>query len=691
MTQAPTPKTNNLIQESSPYLLQHANNPVEWHAWNEKSIALAKHLNKPILLSIGYSACHWCHVMAHESFEDPKTASLMNDLFINIKVDKEERPDLDKIYQNAHSMLTERAGGWPLTLFLNPVDHMPIFAGTYFPKEAKHGLPAFSQLLRHIHDIWDNRKDDINKQSASLQDVYQRINDSSRAGDNILSNIPIDIARNQIEKQFDSQNGGFSDAPKFPHPSILERSFRHWAQAKTNLQNDPRILHSTLFTLSKMGNGGIFDHLGGGFCRYSTDKQWMVPHFEKMLYDNGPLLALYAQAWCISDDPRYFNTAIETADWVMREMQSAEGGYYAAQDADSEGIEGKFFAWEPGEAKSVIDNADWPLFEKRFGLNRKANFEGMWHLHGYLDEIELSKAFNIDTNDVFTQLRQAKKQLFCHRQQRIAPETDKKILTSWNGLMIHGMAVAGRLLKQPQYIASAKRAAYFIKNNCWQQQRLLASYKDGRAQLNAYLDDYAFLLQGLLELLQCEWDNTLYQWALDLADTLITHYEDTDNGGFYFTSHDHEPLIQRIKSFSDDAIPSGNAIACMSLNRLGYLSGKTHYIESAEKCLQAGWQSINQAPISHCAMINALDETLNPPTLLIIRNHEQNALDYSTLSQHYYQPSTIVFNIPADLDAHEDLQQKPPQAHTCAYPCKGHQCSSRLNSQVEIEEFLRKL
>jgi len=688
MTDTITTKTNSLINESSPYLRQHADNPVEWLAWNKDSLALAKKLNKPILLSIGYSACHWCHVMAHESFEDKKTATLMNQLFINIKVDKEERPDLDKIYQTAHSMLTERPGGWPLTLFLNPIDHMPIFAGTYFPKEAKHGAPSFTQLLTHIDDVWQNRKDDINKQSASLQDVYQRIDESCRAGDNPLNNIPIDIARNQIEKQFDSQMGGFSDAPKFPHPSILERSFRHWAQTKANLQNDPRILHSALFTLYKMGNGGIFDHLGGGFCRYSTDKQWIIPHFEKMLYDNGPLLALYAQAWCISEDPRYFNTAIETADWVIREMQSPEGGYYAAQDADSEGIEGKFFAWEPKEVKSVIDAPDWPLFEKRFGLNRSANFEGMWHLHGYHDEIELSKDFDIEMNAVFTQLQRAKKQLFAHRKQRIAPNTDKKILTSWNGLMIHGMATAGRLLKQPQYIKSAKRAAYFIKDNCWQQQRLLASYKDDRAQLNAYLDDYAFLLQGLIELLQCEWDNTLYQWTLDLADTLIAHYEDTDNGGFYFTSHDHEQLIQRIKSFNDDAIPSGNAIAAMSLNRLGHLSGKDTYIESAEKCLKAGWQSINQTPISHCAMINALNEVLTPPSLLIIRNHKQDPLDYSTLSYHHYLPSTMVFNIPAELSVHQDLQEKRPQERTCAYPCKGYACSPSLNSHAEIEEFL---
>ncbi len=678
--------SNLLANETSPYLLQHANNPVHWQPWNEDSLKLAQQENKPILLSIGYSACHWCHVMAHESFEDQETADIMNKLFINIKVDKEERPDLDKIYQNAHSMLTERAGGWPLTLFLDPNDHMPVFAGTYFPKEARHGLPAFKQLLEHIHDAWLNRQDDIKKQSASLQEIYQRIADASRPIEQPLNNLPIDIARNQIEKQFDSQHGGFSEAPKFPHPSIIERAMRHWAQSKHDGATDPRILHSAIFSLYKMANGGIYDHLGGGFCRYSTDTKWMIPHFEKMLYDNGPLLALYAQCWCLSDDPRFYNTAIETADWVMREMQAADGGYYSALDADTDGVEGKFYVWTQEEAKSVIQQELWPLFEKRFGLDKNDNFEGKWHLHGYTDELELSKHFKLSIKDVFVQLKQAKRQLFELRQQRSHPGRDEKILSAWNGLMIYGMASTGRLLQQPQYIESATRAAVFIKENSWQSNRLLASYKDGRAQFNAYLDDYAFLLQGLLELLQASWDNNLYQWACDIADTLIEQFEDKENGGFFFTSHDHEQLIQRIKSFSDDAIPSGNAIACLSLNRLGYLSGKTRYIKAAENCLKAGWQSINQAPISHCAMINALSEFLSPPTVMIIRSTKDENHNYS---YHRYLPTTMTFNIPADLTIHQDLAQKSALSHTCGYPCQGMECLPVLNSSQDIEDFLQ--
>ena len=340
-----THKQNLLNNESSPYLLQHANNPVHWLAWNADSLALAKASNKPILLSIGYSACHWCHVMAHESFEDQATAEVMNDLFINIKVDKEERPDLDKIYQNAHSLLTERSGGWPLTVFLTPDNHMPIFVGTYFPKTNKHGLPAFTHLLKQISDIWKTRESDVQQQSNSLQNTYQRIYESTKPEDATFNHAVIDIARNQIEQQFDSQHGGFSPAPKFPHPAIIDFALKHWCHTKKQNRPDPRILHSALFTLEKMAEGGIFDHLAGGFCRYSTDELWMIPHFEKMLYDNGPLLSLYSQAWKINASPLFHDTCCETANWVMREMQSADGGYYSAQDADSESVEGKFFVW----------------------------------------------------------------------------------------------------------------------------------------------------------------------------------------------------------------------------------------------------------------------------------------------------------------------------------------------------------
>ncbi|MCW8942728.1 MAG: thioredoxin domain-containing protein, partial [Gammaproteobacteria bacterium] len=506
------PSMNLLHNESSPYLLQHADNPVHWLAWNDTSLSIAKELDKPILLSIGYSACHWCHVMAHESFEDPDTAEVMNTLFVNIKVDKEERPDLDKIYQTAHSLLTERPGGWPLTVFLTPDTHMPIFAGTYFPPEAKHGLPAFNNLLAQISDIWQSRKPDIEQQSNALQSTYQRIYQASRPENTDLNHAVIDIARNQLEKQFDSNNGGFSGAPKFTHPSIIDFALKHWCHTRRSNHADPRILHSAIFSLEKMAEGGIFDHLGGGFCRYSTDELWMIPHFEKMLYDNGPLLSLYSQAWKINAEVIFHDAACETADWVMREMQSSNGGYYSAQDADSEGSEGKFFVWQKQEISRLLNEykknndikpAVIDLFKQRFGLDKSENFEGAWHLHGYVRTTTLADKNGLQPAELNQQFKSIRHYLFNKREKRIHPDTDTKVLCAWNGLMIHGMSIAGRLLDKPEYIASAYRAAHFLKEHCWQDNRLLASYKNGKAKLNAYIDDYAFLIYGLLELLQC--------------------------------------------------------------------------------------------------------------------------------------------------------------------------------------------
>ena len=692
---------NLLYKESSPYLLQHADNPVHWLAWNSSSLALAKERNKPILLSIGYSACHWCHVMAHESFEDPQTAEVMNDLFINIKVDKEERPDLDKIYQNAHSLLTERPGGWPLTLFLTPDTHMPIFAGTYFPREQKHGLPAFKNLLQHINEIWQSRKSDISQQSASLHTTYQHIYESSQPADTDFNRIAIDIARNQIEKQFDAVNGGFSGAPKFPHPSIIEFALKHWSHSKKSNQADPRILHCAIYSLEKMADGGIFDHLSGGFCRYSTDELWMIPHFEKMLYDNGPLLSLYSQAWKINSAPSFFNTVCETADWVIREMQSADGGYYSAQDADSEGSEGKFFVWTEDEITSLLMNAgrdtdvsaeSIELYKTRFGLNLDANFEGSWHLHGYVQESTLAKKQLIDETTLHKQFNLIRQYLFKHREKRIHPETDTKVLTAWNGLMIHGMSVAGRLLNKPEYTQSAIQAANFLKNHCWKDQQLFANYKNGQATLGAYLDDYAFLIYGLLELLQSQWDNELYIWTLELADKLLIDFEDSNYGGFFFTSHHHETLIQRLKNFSDDAIPAGNAIATLTLNRLGYLSGRQQYIDAAERCLRSSWSAINHAPISHCAQLNALNEYLSPPDILIIRSHsgtETEGENWALLTQQYYLPFTLVYNIPAEQKPHSSLIEKTAGNTNRAYLCSGMQCQNPIENPDELQKYLR--
>ena len=680
---------NRLSDQTSPYLLQHADNPVHWYPWSDEALQLAREQNKPILLSIGYSACHWCHVMAHESFEDTETAEVMNRLFINIKVDREERPDLDKIYQSAHSMLTNRPGGWPLTVFLTPDDHMPIFAGTYFPKTPRHGLPAFTQLLENIAHAFDTRKEDIQQQSASLRDVFDRLASQHSKPAEHLSSMPLDIARNQIEQQFDSRYGGYSQAPKFPHPAIIDRAMKHWGRTSETGNPDSRILHTALFSLERMGSGGLFDHLGGGFCRYSTDEQWMIPHFEKMLYDNGPLLWLNAQAWCISNNRDYRDAAEETANWVLREMQSMHGGYYSALDADSEGEEGKFYIWTPESIRSELNEAEFELLARRFGLDKPANFEGNWHLHAYVSYDDLAQQTGQGTDSVRATIKNARNQLFKKRQQRIHPGLDDKILTSWNGLMIRGMAAAGRLLDKPEYIDSASKAAMFIHDNLWDGRRLLATIKDGHAHLNAYLDDYAFMISGLLELLQARWDTRLLSWTQQLADTLLDQFEDTDNGGFYFTSHDHEALIQRTRTYSDDAIPSGNGIAAHALQLLGYLLAEPRYLDAAERCLRAAWHSINQTAISHCSLLEALDTHINPPQMVIVRGTDAEQALWKSDLQGQYLPFTHIYWIPeAVSDLPPALAEKTADTSIVAYICEGLQCDPPLHSRNDWSAFI---
>ena len=681
---------NELSKETSPYLLQHADNPVHWLPWGENALARAKQENKPVLLSIGYSACHWCHVMAHESFEDLSTAQLMNELFINIKVDREERPDLDKIYQAAHSMLTNRPGGWPLTLFLTPDNQMPIFAGTYFPNQPRHGLPSFQQLLRNINEIYQTRQEDIAIQVSSIGEAYAQMARQDKQAVDELNSLPLDIARNQIEQQFDRQYGGFSGAPKFPHPTIIDRALRHWAMTSSNHQQDKTILHTAIFTLERMASGGLFDHLGGGFFRYSTDEKWMIPHFEKMLYDNGPLLWLNAQAWCISHNNRHLDAATETADWVIREMQAPDGGYYSAQDADSEGVEGKFYVWNNEQVENTLDE-DRKMLCKHFGLDRPANFEGHWHLYVHLNYRELASEFNKTESSIREELRDDRLRLFKERNNRIHPGLDDKILTSWNGLMIEGMAKAGRLLQRDDYIDSAIRAAIFIKNQMWSEGRLKATSRNGKSHLNAYLDDYAFLLGGLLELLQTRWDNELLIWAEDIANVLLDQFEEKGTGGFFFTSHDHEKLIQRSKLYNDDATPSGNGIAASALMQLGYLTANTHYLDAAERCLKAAWHSLSQSAISHCSLLNALDTYINPGHIILLRGDENALQPWQQLTRGRYMPRAMIFTIPASIDLPVSLADKKATENPCAYLCKGTQCSAPVTAIDEFATLINEL
>ncbi len=672
--------TNHLSRETSPYLLQHAANPVGWYPWGPEALEKARAEDKPILLSIGYSACHWCHVMAHESFEDAETAAVMNRLFVNIKVDREERPDLDKIYQTAHALLSQRTGGWPLTMFLTPDRQIPFFGGTYFPDRPRHGLPAFTDLCERVVAFYREHRDEIDRQNASLVDFMSGMNRTAAFEGGTLTAVPLDVARQQLEKQFDAQHGGFGRAPKFPHPTSLERLLRHWALTADRGKPDERALHMALFTLERMALGGMYDQIGGGFCRYSVDDQWMIPHFEKMLYDNGPLLALYAEAFAATGNPFHRRIAAETAGWALREMQSPEGGFYSSLDADSEGEEGRFYVWTRDEVRSLLDADEFTVVELRYGLDRAPNFEGRWHPHAYAGVETIARQLNNSQDAVLATLTSANAKLYAARARRLWPGRDSKVLVSWNALMIKGLAQAARHLGEARCAQAADRALAFIRERMWSDGRLLATYKDGRAHLNAYLDDYVFLADAILELLQVRWRSADLTFALDLLQVVRDRFGDPD-GGFFFTADDHERLIQRPKPLTDDALPAGNAVAAKVCARLGHLLGDTALIDAAERTLQAAWQPLQQEPYGHTGLLLALEEYLNPPQTIVIRGDQSQAAPWLAAAAKPYAPRRMTFLIPDDAaDLPGLLAERTAGGGTVAYVCSGMSCQAPVRT-----------
>ena len=673
---------NRLATATSPYLQQHAHNPVDWWPWCAEALERARREDKPILLSVGYSACHWCHVMAHESFEDIETARLMNELFINIKVDREERPDLDKIYQNAHYILSQRNGGWPLTIFLNADDQTPFFSGTYFPPEPRHGLPGFKELLTHVSRAYHEQRDAIGEQNRSLKAALAQLAESGEAYKNKLDSRPITEGKKALVQQFDKQHGGFGNAPKFPHPDNL-------ALLMENGTRDKQALYCACLTLEKMALGGINDQLGGGFCRYSVDSYWMIPHFEKMLYDNGPLLSLYVDAWQLTDDPLFKSACISTAQWVTREMQSEQGGYYSSLDADSEGVEGKYYAWHRDEVQQALSEEEYEVFAQRYGLNDKPNFEGKWHLHTSASITDIAEKLDLDARHVQQVLEQAQHKLMAVRGNRAPPARDDKILTSWNALMIYGMVHAGRILNRPDWIDSAARALAFIRGELWLNGRLLAVHKDGVSHLDAYLDDHVLLIKALLEMLKTRWDTSYLNWAVDIAELLINHFEDNAAGGFFFTSDDHEQLIQRPKTFTDDAMPSGNGVAAQVFGELARLSGDMHFHDTAEKTLRAAWNGIRRAPHAHASLLLALGDQLDPPETLIIRARQEELPEWREVITQHYSPKRNTYFIPSDETELPDfLARHLPKDGGSGWLCQGYECLPPVNSPQALADLI---
>ncbi len=674
---------NRLATETSPYLLQHADNPVDWYPWGEEALERSRREDRPILLSIGYSACHWCHVMAHESFEDPETAHLMNAHFVNIKVDREERPDLDRIYQAAHQFLTQRPGGWPLTLFLTP-DQVPFAAGTYFPPEPRHGLSAFPDILERVAAFYHERRDSIEEQNASLRQALQQQAGARADATGLPDEAPLRQARRELEANFDHEHGGLGTAPKFPHAHSLAFLLRRSAQ-----DHDTDGRRITLESLAAMIAGGLFDQVGGGFFRYSVDEHWEIPHFEKMLYDNGPLLSLCVDAWQVTGEERFRRAAILTAEWVMREMQSPEGGYYATLDADSGGQEGGYYLWTPEAVREVLEPDDFRLAAAAYGLDRTANFEGQWHLTRRPSAEALAETFDMAPSQLERRLEGIRQRLFVLREHRERPGRDEKVLTSWNGLMIRAMADAGRRLGEPRFTASAERALDFVRSRLAEDGRLRAVYKDGQARLSGYLDDYAFLADGILSLLEANWRDGDLSFALSLADALQEHFRDKTGGGFFFTADDHEALIQRPKPFADESTPSGNGIAARVLLRLGHLTGRTDFLDAAEKTLRAGWNSLIRVPSMHGALLHALEDYLMPPQQVILRGERSGLQEWRNRLLVNFAPHRLVFVIPSEAeDLPGLLAERRSDGAPLAYVCGAHRCAPPVRDFEALKRTL---
>jgi uncharacterized protein len=682
--------SNHLVAETSPYLLHHAHDPVEWYPWGSEALERARAESKPIHLSIGYNACHWCHVKQKESFQDEATARILNDNFINIKVDREERPDIDRIYQIAQQMLTQRGGGWPLTMFLTHDDQRPFFGGTYFPKEARYGLPAFKDLLLRVAEYYRQHAAELHRQNAALMAAFAELNPPPTGAASELTDSPLATCRAQLARSFDRRSGGFGGAPKFPHPQTIEWLLCRWHASARSSAPDLEARDMGTLTLRRMAEGGINDQLGGGFCRYSVDEYWMIPHFEKMLYDNAALLAAYADAALASGDALFAGVAHATADWVLREMQSAEGGYYSSLDADSEGHEGKFYVWDREEVRAALSADEFAAFAPRFGLEGPPNFEGRWHLRVAATIEDIARQLGHTPDEVAALIEAARVKLLAVRARRVRPARDDKVLTSWNALMIRGLAVAARTLARPELAVSATRALELIRTTLWRDGRLLATCMNGRAHLNAYLDDYVYLADAILELQQVRFRADELALAQQLIEVVLQHFADDAAGGFFFTSDDHEMLIHRSKAFADDATPAGNGIAARVLLRLGHLLAEPRYLVAAERTLRAAWTALEAQPLAHVSLLGALEEFLHPPASVIVRGEAGLIEGWRRELATQYAPSRLALAIPVDTPGLPPaLANKARRAGPVAYVCRGSSCSAPLDSLDALVAHLR--
>ena len=673
---------NKLSNSTSPYLLQHANNPVDWYLWGAEALEKAKAENKPIFLSIGYAACHWCHVMAHESFEDPDTAALMNEHFVNIKVDREERPDLDSIYMSATQAMTG-SGGWPMSVFLTP-NLQPFYAGTYFPPVRRYNMPSFQEVLLALANTWKNEPE---KAVDSAGRITAHIQEQASLSKFELALKPghLDVATKSLLEGYDWGYGGWGDAPKFPQPMTIEFLLRR------HTAGDKEALKPTLHVLHAMARGGMYDVVGGGFSRYSTDNFWRVPHFEKMLYDNAQLARAYLHAWQVTHEPSFKQVVNETLDFVAREMTHPEGGFYSSLDADSEGEEGKFYVWTQAEIREQLqENSEF--FEAAYGITAKGNWEGKIVLQRALDDATFAARFQLDPDTVTTKLREWHAKLLPARTRRIRPGTDDKVLTAWNGLMLATVAEAARAFDGTEegksYYLIATRSGEFLLTALRPDGCLRRSWRDGKVTEEVFLEDYAALILGLLELYQTDFNNHWFASALKLADEMIERFNDPA-GGFFDTPADGEILVIRPKDLQDNATPSGNALACEALLKLAAFTDKGNYRDLAEKALNSIGEAAIRYPTAFARWLSAADFALgNVKQVAILGDaQDENFQALMKVIRSKYRPNVVVAtsNYPPPKDAPSLLQDRPLlNDKPTAYVCEGFVCRQPVNNPDEL-------
>lgn len=681
--------TNRLINETSPYLLQHAHNPVDWYPWGNEAFEQAKKEDKPIFLSIGYSTCHWCHVMEYESFENEQIAKIMNERFVSIKVDREERPDVDAVYMNAVHIMTG-SGGWPLSVFLTP-EGKPFYGGTYFPREDMYGRPGFDRLLLAIAEAWKNKRTELVNSAGKINKALAGL--SEQAKSETLSTDILKDGKSHLENIFDSAYGGFGSAPKFPQPSNLSMLLGYWHRT-----GDERALTMVELTLDAMAKGGIYDHIGGGFHRYSTDSRWLVPHFEKMLYDQALLSRTYIQAYQATGEEAYARIAREIFDYVLRDMTNVEGGFYSAEDADSEGKEGAFYVWEPKEIKKILGSENTRIFNGYYGVTKNGNFEDDKSILNISKSVEeLAKQFKQDHRSIENILSQGRSKLLEHRAKRPRPHRDDKIIAGWNGLMISSLARAGAVLGEEKYVSAAERCAEFVLGTLLNDGRLVRYYRNDKVVGLGVLDDYAFMIMGLLDLYEATFDAKRLVEAKKLTEQMTELFGDESSGAFYLTGKDAEQLIAHSKPAYDGAVPSGNSVAALALLKLGRLTMEQRFTEQAIQLLDAFSGQLTQSPTSLSAMLIALDFWIGPTQEIVVAGDRQQTDTEGMLKliRSKFLPNTVVL-LHETGKSGEAIEKIVPflKGQTAiddkgtVYVCKNYVCKQPVNEVDALETLL---